>query len=703
MSGLFWQSTGWRREFWWASAAGASLALAVLSALVTYGVYVVRAEVDSSRYPQLQEGEVRPGTTGLRLGYDDAPSVGQFSVVTLYPQGSTAPLPPGLPADLVVGDVVLSPGVAALPVSEGIQARYGPVAGMISPAGLGSPDELLVYVIAKDPPEGTLVATSFGTEPISPWAVGTSSALYGESMVISPLVQALPGVIGLLAVPAVGLALVCARRRADVRGRRDLVLAALGAPPSVRLGVRAGAAVPGAALGVGVVGALFYLGFEREPNVPFVNFTVSREALDPGVAAVGLAAAVATVTLMTSVRGRIRPADARPSFNAREIPSYWIVVAPLVVAAAIWLPDRLAGRDGALFSFLSWGLALASIPALALGLGGAIVRVGQLLGQRGRGGRPVALVAGSALASAGRQTVLTGLVVFALIGVAFQAAQWSLLPQEGSTDGRFLAQRIGGGVASVEANSPSAVREIEESVSASQELIAVTPDGLVGSCEALRVLDFNCDSGLAQGQRAAAVSQALSLPDDAIADVGAPNPSGGLYLVVSMDEAAVDVPALKALAYRANGEVGPVGAVTREWVVASEGMLHEGRWVVVWSTAGLSLGLISLVLISYASCARLSYRLAPSLALFGPRRLHAATVVALTAGLPVAIAGAVGVAAHTAEAASLLGRIGRPGALNSLAAAMLLATVVAACAITGAGVWRVSRDAATWLPGRQDM
>lgn len=699
MKGVLWRASTWRRTFGWAVAAGAGLALAVLVLLATYGVYEVRAAGDGGRYPIMGSGESVARTTHVRPAWDDAPAQGQFSVVTVYPGGRDAPLPPGLPSGLKGGDVVLSPHLAELDKSQKIEERYGPVAGTITAEGLGSPDENVVYIIGEGkPPSGAQRVSEFGT-PVSPWAVGSSSAFYGESLTIQPLSATLPAVGALIVVPAVGLAVTCAGRVTSRRRRRDTLLEAIGAPAHVRWAVTMRSALPGLVAGASSTTFVGWAWVRSQPRVPYVDFVISAEALSASRALLAAVVALALGLGCFTLPARRGPRHTRPTPASTPLSATWILAAPVAVALASWVPDQVAPPPGPLNVILRWGLAIVSLVAVAVSVSAALVALGSWLRRRGHSrGQTTPIITGASLRAMGRHFLTLTLAVGSMCFVAFFAAQYAALGQAFSVDGRSLNQAIGPSVAVVEMPDQRSAQRFLEAVPDGLEVVSVQGKALTGECTALGHLGFSCESSTKQPP-AAAVLQALNLPPEASARSEQAPSQAGEYLVVDTSGAAVDVPELKTLAYHASGQVTPVGELGSRWITATDGLLHQLRWVPVWAATGLALGLSGVLIASLGTQAEQSRRIAPVLALFGPARARTAVVVGLTSGLPLLTAGIASVCAHMAQSASFVARINMPGAFTPLALTLTVLVIIAAFIMSAIATWRTLNDAENWIPG----
>ncbi|MDK8450279.1 hypothetical protein [Corynebacterium mastitidis] len=74
------------------------------------------------------------------------------SAVYLWPLVEDAPLPPGVAQWPAPGEAVLSPALREMAAEEGLDSRYGRVAGTIGPEGLATSGEPLAYVVPREMP-----------------------------------------------------------------------------------------------------------------------------------------------------------------------------------------------------------------------------------------------------------------------------------------------------------------------------------------------------------------------------------------------------------------------------------------------------------------------------------------------------------------------------------------------------------------------
>lgn len=698
MRKVLWQASAWRRAFVWTFTAGVGLTLAVLATVTAYGVYEVRAAGDGARYPLLGPAAAAQSSTNVHAGWDDAPGQGQFSVVTLYPGGPGAPWPPGLPPDLEPGDVVLSPHLLALDESQKIEARYGPVAGSIAAEGLVAPDENLVYIVGEGKPSsGAQLAHGFGTS-VSPWAVGSSSAFFGESLTIQTLGVVLPAIALLVLLPGLGLVVVCARRVSERRGRRDGVLEALGAPVRLRWAVTVMSALPGLICGAALTAVVGWIWVRSQPTVPYVDFALSSDALPaPRAALAALAALFVGLAYFTFPNRRGR-AHTRVTPTPPKLSATWILAGPIAVALASWLPDQVAPPPDSLNVILRWSLATVSLVAVAVSVSAALMTLGAWLRALGhRHGRATPMIAGRSLQAMGRSFVVLTLAIGTMCLAAFFTAQYAALGQSFSVDGLSLNRTIGPSVAVVEMPDQRAARRFLKTVPDELRVVDVRGNALGGECTSLEHLGFSCDSA-AREARGTAVLLALNMPSDTDVGPSRTSPRQGRYLLVDTTGDAVDVPELKALAYQASGRVTDVGEVAAEWITATDGLLHQLRWVPVWAASGLTLGLIGVIVAFLGAQAEQSRRMAPVLALFGPNHARTAIVVGLTTGLPLLTAGIASICAHMAQSASFLGHIDMPGIFTPLAVTLTILVFLGAAVLSVVAAWKTLSDAENWTP-----
>ncbi len=289
------------RELWRMVAVSVGIALAVLTALVAIAVlrqFAYREAVLSSRVPV---GSQQESVHGLHVA-----SVGEqvdgreATIVTVSGVDSTSRRPPGVSAWPSVGDSLVSPAVLApssLTLRQGLH-----VAGTVQPAGMISPDELLVYTVV--PTAGTdTVVTGFGS----------SRPVDGPS---SQLTWVLVEVLLLVGCPATLFMGTGLRLMALGHQERDWALHLLGVGPATRRRLRAIDMVVMAGIGV-VVGLAVYASIQGRLGTSGV-LGVSWFATTGRVTALVVAGVIALVGLVCWASGRALPVSGAPRPSQRD-------------------------------------------------------------------------------------------------------------------------------------------------------------------------------------------------------------------------------------------------------------------------------------------------------------------------------------------------------------------------------------------------
>lgn len=698
----------WRAEFWRALAAGGSLAAALALVATTYGMYEVRAAGDARRAPQYA-ATFESGTTGITTDFAELPGVGQFSVVYLQARGDEAPMPPGLERDLAPGEVALSPALVAYAErhpDEHIDQRYGKVVSTIAPDGLSAPDEHLVYAAPATPAKPTQVVSAFGANPgFSPWQVGNGSAIFGESMQIFGLAYPLLGVIILILLPALLLVTAAAHSGVRPRQRHDLILTALGSPPGFRRRTRLAGGLPGAITGAALGAALVSIWVASSPRVPIVGSQLASGAL-PTTRTVGIAiTAAAVTTIVWALMGRSRMQGNRPTVRSLRLPSWLVLLGPLLLWASYAITQQV--RDNATaFAILTWFFALLCVPAVAISAAAATTGIGSALRRWAlRRGNPSGIVAGAWLSNGGRRAFVLALVVLGISTVAFQAAQNSLVLTEPGAEGRRIAQTVGPGVAQVELYRGQPTAEWHDHLPSTYGVIAVRDDVLVGECALLNAVDLPCDEPISPGEltpRARALTSTLVLPDGATtrASSAPVAQDAGTYLVVARDGGTVRLSELAVASNAADGGLAKVGRPGDDWG-SGEGYVIQARWIVPMTVLGLGIALAALVLSSLGAARDLASQMAGALALFAPRRRGVLAITTIAAGLPFVMSGVAAGYAGRTQAIPTLRKIDVPGALDPLTYVIVGGACVAALCSIALSTRLIVLAASTWRPGRE--
>lgn len=368
------------------------------------------------------QDDAAAATAGLLLARTDDHWEGRrVSRMDVAALAGDAPIPPGLPRVPSAGEAYVSPGLAALIASapaDQLGDRFGRVVGLISDAGLRSPDELAA-VVGRDPAalrvDGARVVVTLPDTGKIPMP---RNPLIGILVLIA--------VIGALAPVAVFVA-TATRLSAARREQRLAALRLAGATPRqvmVFAAVEALAAtVPGTVGGV----ALFLVARPLIATVPLDQAGWFPDAIVPPlvqaalllvvVQAVGVIAAVVALRQVAASPLGVRQRERRgPLRRLRLVPLAGSLVA--FTATVILLATERQGIPPPLLWLLG-GTFFGIILGIAIAGPWVTATVGRLLARAARG--PVALLAGRRLADDPRGSfgAISGVVMAVFIGSAY--------------------------------------------------------------------------------------------------------------------------------------------------------------------------------------------------------------------------------------------------------------------------------------------
>ncbi|MEJ4100836.1 hypothetical protein V5S96_10785 [Corynebacterium mastitidis] len=145
------------------------------------------------------------------------------SVVYLWPLVEDAPLPPGVEQWPAPGEAVLSPALREMGAEEGLDSRYGRVAGTIGPEGLATGGEALAYVVPREMPGE--VRENFMTASVGYGAGGRGT---GEVAEMVPFPLAASAYVLTVGVSAVILGVIAVAQGREGRQRQNMLLFTLG-------------------------------------------------------------------------------------------------------------------------------------------------------------------------------------------------------------------------------------------------------------------------------------------------------------------------------------------------------------------------------------------------------------------------------------------------------------------------------------------
>ncbi|MGW7363783.1 hypothetical protein ACWGI8_10210 [Streptomyces sp. NPDC054841] len=362
------------------AAMGAALLVWGLQA--THAAYDGRDARTSARHPERAIANPAERPTARWWNSGDALGAKGFSVVTIEPLGTSAPLPPGLPRWPEPGESFVSP--ALLKAMPAAATRYGRLAGPITANGLAEPGEFLVYrrlptgATASAGPEGFANIIGYGTP--APEASEFLSQSFDRAegdlyWLMSPL----------LGLPAVVLLVVASRLGARQRDRRLAVLHAIGAGRSVRARIAMGECLRPLALGAVLAGVPLMITTLTGARLPVTGFEISAHDLAPlrWQFPLGLVLAWAMLCLVfAALHLRARPAEGNRPRPVRDQPPAWpAYMCGIGTLLALWgaMIGHLLGVRIFTFGMI---LALSGLPPL---LGRAAAGIAVRLTARDRG------------------------------------------------------------------------------------------------------------------------------------------------------------------------------------------------------------------------------------------------------------------------------------------------------------------------------
>ncbi|MER5470173.1 FtsX-like permease family protein [Streptomyces sp. NPDC002685] len=287
----------------------------------------------------------------------------------LEPDGSRAPLPPGLSTFPAVGDMVVSPALDRLlksPDGKLLRERLDyRVSGTIADRGLIGPHELAFYAGADD-----LGATGLSTGRIERIDAFGSS---GQSEAMDPVLLLLVLIVFVVLLMPVGVFIAAAVRfGGERRDRRLAALRLVGADGRMARRIAAGEALAGALVGLVLGAGFFLIGRQLVGLINLFRISVFPSDLNPTPALVALVAlavpAAAVAVTLFALRGVvIEPLGvvrtARPS--RRRL--WWRLLLPLGGLAMLYPMIGQGRSNGDFNQYLVVGgviLLLVGITAL---------------------------------------------------------------------------------------------------------------------------------------------------------------------------------------------------------------------------------------------------------------------------------------------------------------------------------------------------
>lgn len=664
-----------------------SVTLAGLAAV--HAVYVGKEERRVARTPVVQENASRQASTTWLVGSDSLVNERRFSVVFLAPRGNGAPLPPGVDHWPAPGQAVLSPALRKAGAAEDIDHRFGELAGSIKPSGLDEPTEWLAYVRPRDglsekPPSS--VVTGFGPAAGGIFADGLEPG--SGRMDDKPEWMFRAGLAGMLGLPGLALLLIAVRTGAHARDRRTALVAALGGRRTDRALVAVGEAGRPVLLGALLGGAVVAWAMLEDLRLPYTGYVLSSEYVRQHGWWVGLAPAVALVTVFAAVVlaelvPRRGTAGTRPH---NPVASVWLpriaVLFPVMFLVAVRGPD-LAGSDSGPRALVSWAGIAGTVLTLPAAMAAATAATGRVLTRLGRAhGLAGTLVAGRRTSTYPGSTarLVTGITV-ALI-VLMQAVAWQGLFGAQSADAQHTLNRIGNSALTVgvrgkvsDADMATFLNRLPDNTEA---VLLAGPAGgvggagpmrLSGDCPALAAFHLQCPaltarlSGAPQDPRLqelirwtphdALVTEVRRIDSGTLARRAAASTEEGSLVLVRRDGRAVSVAAVKRLAHEVFPRGARAGSPGEDELTAGIPNRDQGRWSTLLGLVGVAVLTVTAGLSAMAEFLRHGRALAPLSVLTGGLRVFR-TSAAWSVFMPLLLAGLAGsaVAAGLADPVS---------------------------------------------------
>lgn len=640
-----------------ATAVLAISGMAVVATAATYHGAQARTAHRSARDAQVFPGEKVVAT------YTDRPvstTIGYATIITVQPPagsaGFTSPPPPGLTRWPAPGTVYLSPALAATH-RPGSPTPWGRLAGVVAPVGLASPTGEFGY--ARPAAQAT-VGNAF---PIT--GFGLSSDQFplpiGEVGRRAPLSTFVALVLFFAVLPALVLVVLAARIGAADCARRTATLEALGVARTGQALVRAGAALPAIAVGVGIA-AVVALGCALAPRLPLPATGVTLIGGDlraawPGLltaAAAAVVIALGAASLAPRPRVRARAASARVGAGRDGHREYLALVAAGALAALVtwprWNPPGVAGL--ALLG-LSAAVALATLPSVVATV---VIALSHLVGALARNSATMLVLTRQAIARprAIERTALGVIVAVGVLGVAQLFSSQLSTPQIAA---QAAATRLGQSMTTITADdaSPAVVADIASTTAPRAAQVWVRgalgkPPALAATCPDLRALGARCP---APGQRLTIAEvdprlgeltelDATFAKSKVTALATAPTTSVSSLVVLSPHGAPLPLEAISAAAFQHGLQAEPP---TTSGLDGARLSRHQARWVALFGIAALAVLITSATLSASSELRTTARAMAPMLLLSG-RRSTAAAIVAWHQALPMTIALTAGLGFH---------------------------------------------------------
>ncbi|MER6449473.1 hypothetical protein [Streptomyces venezuelae] len=683
----------------------ASLVLVTMTLI--HAAYEGRDLRDAARSPvQVAENSGERARLLYKPAFDVVDNV-QYQVVYITPLTPDAPVPPGLSAWPGPGQAVLSPALLAAGRGEGIDTRFGSLAGTIDPRRLASPGEWFAYVRPFESTDTSRMwpATGFGT----PKPLGIGEVMFSKP---AYFLFALTGFMG--ALPVSALIAAAARAGSDARDQRTALLEALGGGRRVRAVVNAGEALlaVGAGAALGFAASCWIL--VGDTRVPLTGYTVSEADTHQWAWALLTAPLLAAFLVLACVLllhpRQDRRDGVRPRLFRTRLPRWWPYLCPFMLFVAVQGPGLTSSSGTRLLVYvIGVGGTILTLPSL-IGLG-AVAAGNGLASLSHRRGWPGGLLAGRwAAAWPGATVRLTAGVVIAFVLVG-QTQLWATLNTGPAVQAQHTVQRVGSSAVLVSLNQDKPVpRAFLEELPDGVEMLRLSVDQakstaeLNGPCTALKRLALPCSAQPTEIGRTHADARVLALatwdtPGQGIYARESAEPQGPTLVLVGDKGRDLSLPAVKAAANRHLGMTVPVETIAGSWLTSANMDDLNGRWVMLYGTFAVVVIIISIMVTNLAEFLRFARQVNAVSVLAGNRVIYLSTAF-FTLLVPLASAALIGLFMHywlatpVQAVAYTSEHTGTGGMLQSaLAGAGVMAVTVWLW-----GAWGAARLARSWRP-----
>ncbi|WP_371669383.1 ABC transporter permease [Streptomyces sp. NBC_00289] len=361
---------GWVRALLTAVGVGLGVALLLLTTALPSALDV-RAQREEARLDYTWDFTPRPAADNTLVVSDVDTTYGEEDVRgrLLQPEGSRAPLPPGLGTFPAPGDMVVSPALKELLASDAgelLRQRLPyRITGTIGERGLIGSQELAYYAGAADlasriDPPNVARISEFGNPNPSPQST-------------DPVLVLLILVVFVVLLMPVGVFIAAAVRfGGERRDRRLAALRLVGSDSRMVRRIAAGEAAAGAALGL-LFGTVFFLiGREIAGSLQAFGVSVFPSYLNPSPALAALVAvtvpAAAVLVTLFALRGVvIEPLGVVRTARPARRRLWWRLLLP-VAGLAMLYPMFGQGRDDGAFNeyLVTGGVLLLLVGVTAL-------------------------------------------------------------------------------------------------------------------------------------------------------------------------------------------------------------------------------------------------------------------------------------------------------------------------------------------------